>query len=193
MARKKKREVRKDNELGSFYDILSRYFAIFLVSLGNLWIFYFLFTPLTFYASAYILGLFYEVSAINQFIFVKQAVIEISKACVAGSAYYLLFMLDFSTRGIKLGKRLLVLIFTSFLLFALNIIRIIILALVKVNNIGFFDQLHAIFWYFVSVIYVFIVWVIASKVFKIEEVPFYSDFLYIKKLGGKKKVNSKKK
>lgn len=183
---------RKKDERAGIYDIASRYFIILLSSVGNLWIFYFVFAPLTLYPVAFLLKSFYDITVAGHFIFINKVVIEISKACVAGSAYYLLFMLNFITRGIRLKKRALIFLFTSFLLLGLNIIRIIILSLMKINDIMFFEQLHIFFWYFVSVVYVFVIWIIAVKVFKIESTPFYSDFLYLRGLGRNKKKVVKK-
>lgn len=189
--KKESKLSRKKSEKAGIYDVLSRYFIIFLSSIGNLWIFYFVFTPLTLYPVAFLLRLFYDITVVGHIIFTDKVAIEISNACVAGSAYYLLFMLNFITRGIRLKKRVLMFLFTSSLFLGLNIARIIMLSFMKIKEIIFFEQLHMLFWYFVSVVYVFIVWIMAVKAFKIKAVPFYSDFLYLRGLGKNKKKTSR--
>ncbi|MFH1249286.1 MAG: pacearchaeosortase [archaeon] len=188
MVEKEKKEKQKP------YDIPLRYLIIFIASISNLAIFYQVFTPLTLYPSAFFLSIFYDIQIMQNFIFLKAVVIEISKACVGGSAYYLLLLLNFITSGIRLRKRIGIFVFTSSLFLLLNIARIILLSVLKVNNFLFFDTLHVIFWYFVSVAYVFIVWIAAVKVFNIKSIPFYSDFMYIWGLSKNKpeKLKSKK-
>jgi hypothetical protein len=175
------------------YDIPLRYLIVFLASISNLAIFYAIFSPLTLYPSAFFLGIFQDVQIMNNFIFIKSVVIEISKACVAGSAYYLLLLLNMITSNIKLKKRIAIFVFTSSLFLLLNVSRVILLSLLKVNDFLFFDTLHVIFWYFVSVIYVFLVWIAAVKVFNITAIPFYSDFMYIWNLSNNKTQNLKSK
>lgn len=173
----------KKNEKKRVYEIAVRYLVIFLSALGNLRIFYFIFSPLTIFPVDFILRFFYDIITIHNFIFINGIIIDISDACVAGSAYFLLFMLNLLTSEIKLMRRIKLFLFTSALLLMLNIIRIIAFAFVLVNNIPFFEQLHIFFWHFISAVYVFIVWIIAVKMFNIKSIPFYSDFLYIRKLG----------
>ena len=40
---------------------------------------------------------------------------------------------------------------------------------------SFFDITHKVFWYFISTIFVVGIWFIEIKIFKIKEIPFYSD------------------
>ena len=58
-----------------------------------------------------------------------------------------------------------------------NIIRIdiLIIALVKYSS-NLFNTLHLFFWKVLSTIYVVILWIFLTKLFKIKEVPIYSDF-----------------
>jgi exosortase/archaeosortase family protein len=192
MAKKKKRVLRKrpvanrKEEKSGISGILLRYALALGSSLGNLWIFYFIFTPLTIYPVLWILQMFYPAAElVGNSVFIRGIVIEISKACVAGSAYFLLFMLNMITREIRVRKRILIFIFSSFLLLLLNIARIVVLSVMNVNDAELFEPLHMFFWYFVSVAYVFFVWIATIHVFKIKAIPFYSDFVYIKKLAKK--------
>lgn len=188
MLRRKKRGAGKKQISGKrAYELLLRYSVILLASLGNLWIFYFVFSPLTFYPLAFLLGFFYDLSTAGYYIIIRGIMFDIARACVAGSAYYLLFMLNLMTRDIRIKKRIAMFLFSSLLFLLLNIARVILLVFVRVNNLWFFEQLHMFFWYFVSTAYVFAVWVIMVKIFRIEAIPFYSDFIYLK--GLRKKPN----
>jgi len=183
MPGRRKRGTKKGGSCRGIYELLLRYAIILLASAGNLWIFYFIFTPLTFYPLVFLFGLFYHLPIENSYIFVNGIMLDIARACIAGSAYYLLFMLNLMTRGIRIKKRIIMFLFSSLLFLLLNIARIIILVFVRMNNLGFFEQLHMFFWYFVSTIYVFAVWIIMVKIFRIKAVPFYSDLVYLKELG----------
>lgn len=170
------------------YDILARYVFVFLVVLVSLSlpVFYFIFKPLTIWPVVSFLKMFYDVSIINHAkIVVENAGIEFIDACIASSAYLLLFILNFITREISLKKRILVFVFDSALLLIMNIFRIIALIIMSVNNSFLFDAVHKIFWYGVSTIYVFLIWILTIYVFKIKEIPFISDALFLLKLGKK--------
>jgi len=182
-GRRKRGAGQKQGSDKGVYELLSRYLTIILASLGNLWIFYFIFAPLTFYPLAFLLGFFYDLSTAGYYITIKGVMFDIARACVAGSAYYLLFMLNLMTRDIRIKKRIIMFLFSSLLFLLLNIARVIILVFVRVNNLWFFEQLHMFFWYFVSTAYVFAVWIIMIKIFRIEAIPFYSDLVYLKELG----------
>lgn len=170
-----------------FYSILVRYLILILAPLGNLFIFYFIFTPLTLYLSYFLIKIFFVEATIYQnFIFFGQYTISMIPACVAGSAYYLLLILNLSTPKIVFKKRILIL-FTSFLiLLILNSLRVFILALLLNYNISYFNTAHLFFWYLLSTLFVVGVWFLEVKLFKIEEIPFYTDIIKIKKLLYKK-------
>jgi len=167
---------------GDISDIVLRYLILVLVALPNLWLFYLILTPLTVYPVYWLLSLFYNASILNNdIILINQAIsIELVEACIAGSAYYLLLILNLSTPKIKTKKRIriLLLAFASFLI--VNILRIFILSLVAVSGSSFFDMTHRIFWYVLSTIFVVAIWFAEVKAFKIKDIPFYSDikFLY---------------
>ena len=72
-------------------------------------------------------------------------------------------------------------IFLSFGCFLiLNIARIFFLSIAYVNGYSWFDFTHKLFWYLGSSIFVVGIWFAEVKLFKIKQIPFYSDlkFLY---------------
>jgi len=108
------------------------------------------------------------------------------RACIAGSAYFLLFILNLSV-PMKLKKRIYSLAFSFFIFLAINIIRIFIFSLLLIDNFRYFDITHKIFWFALSGIIVFLVWILTIRVFKIKDIPFYTDIKYLYKLAKKKK------
>jgi len=165
-----------------FLDIIIRYVLLILLALPNLWIFYFVFTPLTVYPMYFLLNLFYDVSLVagNILLVNREIPIEFIKACIAGSAYYLLLILNLAIPKIKLRKRINMLLFAFGTLLFFNLLRIFILAFLAISGSSFFDVTHKLFWYSLSTIFVVAIWFTEVKLFKIKEIPFYSDlkFLY---------------
>ena len=180
---KKKRKRR--NNLGDFLNIFLRYFILILIALPGLFIFYFIFTPLTVYPVYFLLGLFFDVTFLSKInILINNIPIELISACIAGSAYYLLLVLNLSTPKIKLKKRICAILFSFAAFLILNILRIFILSSLAVTGFSYFNVTHTIFWYGFSTIIVVAIWFVEVKIYKIKEVPFYSDikFLYKKSL-----------
>tara|TARA_Y100000296_G_C5164950_1_gene254009 strand:+ start:1434 stop:1970 length:537 start_codon:yes stop_codon:yes gene_type:complete len=168
-------------KLTEFLDIFLRYLILVLIALPGLWIFYFVFAPLTIYPIYLILGLFLDVALLGNIILINNEIpIEIIDACIAGSAYYLLLILNLSTPKIDLKKRVKIIFISFASLLFVNILRILILILIFMYGFAFFDITHQFFWYFVSTIFVIGIWFVEVKMFKIKEIPFYSDlrFLY---------------
>ena len=159
--------------------LIFRYFLLVLVAVPNLYLFYFIFTPLTLFPLYFILKLFFDVSLVNNNILFQGFTIQLIDACIAGSAYYLLLMLNLSTPNIDVKKRFLIILasFSSFLV--LNILRIFLLSLLLFSGSNFFDITHKVFWYSISTIFVVLIWFINVKLFKIKEIPFYSDLKYL--------------
>lgn len=157
--------------------IFLRYLIILFAGLGNLFIFYKLLTPLTKYAVYYSLKPFIELSLVGNFIIYNSFAFELISACVAGSAFYLLFILIMSSYGIKAKTRLQLIIFSFFTLLILNILRIDLLILA--SNSVYFEFIHLFFWYFLSTIFVIIIWFLCIKLFKIKSIPVYTDFKLI--------------
>ena len=175
----------------SILGIFVRYIILLATAFPNLWIFYLIFTPLTVYPVYFLLKIFFGVSLISQIvILVGQTIpIEIIEACVAGSAYYLLLILNLTTGKIKTKTRVYMILFAFLSFLIVNIIRIFLLSLLAISGSSFFDITHIVFWYFISTIFVVAIWFIQVKIFRIKEIPLYSDIksLYIQATAKKKK------
>lgn len=184
---KKKRKLKNKN-LKKLFGIPLRYLILILVALPELFIFYFIFTPLTIYPVYFLLGLFFEVAIFsNIYLLVNNVPIELISACIAGSAYYLLLVLNLATPKIKLKTRISAILFSFIAFLILNILRIFVLGSLAATNFPYFDVTHSIFWYGFSTIIVVAIWFIETKIYKIKEIPFYSDIKYLYKESLKKK------
>ncbi len=174
------KKLKKDTR--NILDIISRYLILVLISLPNLWLFYFIFTSLTIYPVYFLANLFFEdVSLFGEIVIINGVAVEFIKACIAGSAYYLLLILNLSTPKINLKKRITMVLISFATLLIINIIRIFLLILVFFYGFAFFDITHKFFWYFMSTIFVIVIWFAEVKYFKIKEIPFYSDMKYLYK------------
>lgn len=168
-------------------DLFLRYSLIVLLGLGNLFIFYKVFYPLTFWPVSFLLSLIGNVNSfysLNLIMFNAIAV-NIVNACIAGAAYYLLFILVMSTPDLRIKKRILVILYCFVVFLFFNIIRIIIMALIS-DGI-YFESVHMFFWYFISIVFVILIWFHAIKLFKIKAIPVYSDIKFILKQVNKSK------
>jgi len=167
-------------KLTSVQELISRYLILLLVAIPNLYLFYLIFTPLTVYPVYIFFSLILETTLLDNIIIINNIAIELIKSCIAGSAYYLLLILNLAIPNIKLAKRIKMIsfAFATFLIF--NIIRIIILSWMALNTSDFFAITHKLTWYFLSVILVVGIWFSEVKIFKIKEIPFFTDikFLY---------------
>tara|TARA_Y100000034_G_scaffold80707_1_gene96816 strand:- start:2199 stop:2714 length:516 start_codon:yes stop_codon:yes gene_type:complete len=159
-------------------NLFIRYFILILVSIPNLWIFYFILTPLTIYPVYLLFNLFFDATLSGNIITIDRFSIELIDACIAGSAYYLLLILNLSTPKIKKRRKIILLSFITLLI--INILRIFLLGTAFVSGYPWFDVTHKLFWYFGSIIFVIGIWFTEVKLFKIKEIPIYSDikFLY---------------
>jgi exosortase/archaeosortase family protein len=166
--------------------MIIRYLACIAASINSLWIFYFVFTPLTVYPSYFILNLLYGATLVESTIIINGTFITLVDACIAGSAYFLLTALNLFTPGMTLKKRMLMLGFEFLSFWAVNILRIIILSVLFLNGFPYFTTAHLIAWHLVSAVFVILIWIASIKIFKVKEIPFYSDFMYIRDLGKKK-------
>ena len=162
-----------------FFNIFLRYLILIIVAIPNLWFFYFIFKPLTIYPVFFLLSLFFNASLSGNSILFNQISIEIINACIAGSAYYLLLILNLSIPKIKFNKRLKMIFLSFAFLLIANILRIFILSLIFINNPALFDITHKLSWYFGSIVFVIAIWFAEVKYFKIKEIPFYSDIKLI--------------
>ena len=181
--------------------VLLRYFILLILGIGNLFIFYTILTPLTVYPILTVIDNIYgadllrgdvtkacdllaninapnfitNAACMNTTIFFKGYFASIIPACIAGSAYYLLLILNLTTPMEK-RKRFYNLIFIIFSFLILNIIRIITFAIIFANK-GFeiFNLAHAATWYFGSTVLVILIWFLGVMLFKIKSVPIYTD------------------
>jgi len=166
--------------VASIMDIVSRYFILIICGILSTTIFYFLFTFVTIYPVYYLLKIFFDVSISSNTMLINNSFpIDLIGPCIAASAYYLLLILNLSTPNIKIGKRMGVLFFSFLALLLVNILRIFSLSVLFVNGVSFFDFAHKAFWYVGSVIFVVGIWFLSVKLFKIEDVPFYSDIAFL--------------
>ena len=180
-------------ESKKFFGILTRYLILILIGIPNLWLFYLIFTPLTIYPVFFLLSLFFNATLNNNIIILKNFLpIEIIPACVAGSAYYLLLILNLAI-PMKINKRLKMLLFSLLSLLIINILRIFLLSILFVSGTSLFDITHELFWYFGSLVFVVGIWFVGVKIFKIKEIPFYSDLQNTGLLKKIKKPKSSKK
>jgi len=158
-----------------YIDIFARYLIIILIALPNLFIFYKIFTPLTTLPVFFLINIFFNATLSGTTILLQHISIEIIPACVAGSAYYLLFILNLSVPQIKLSKRIKMVLFAFVTLLLVNIIRIFLLSLMAISGSSYFDITHKIFWYLLSIVFVVGIWFTEVKIFKIKQIPVYSD------------------
>ena len=165
-------------------DVIIRYSILLVIGIIGTPFFYSIFTFLTIEPVYLLLNIFFNPSLISNIIIINNLPIEIIGACVAGSAYYLLLILNLSMPGIKFGKRIMLLLFSFSLLLILNILRIFLLSVLYVSQFSLFDITHKLFWYVGSIVFVVGIWFLSVWIFKIKEIPFYSD---IKSLLNKKK------
>ena len=174
-------------------NIFLRYFILIILGIPNLWLFYFIFAPLTIYPIFFLLNLFYNAVLLGNVILVNGLFpIEIVDACIAGSAYYLLLVLNMAI-PMEIKKRLKILAFSFLSLLFINLLRIFVLSLIFLSGKSFFDITHLLFWYFGSIIFVVGIWFAGVKIYNIKEIPFYSDFLVILKKTKKRKRAKKNK
>jgi len=107
-------------------------------------------------------------------IFIKGFYATIIPACVAGAAYYFLLILNLTTpMGLKKRIGSILFLFSTFLF--LNILRIIIFAAIISEDFQYFNQAHTFTWYFGSTLLVILIWFTNVKIFKIKDIPVYTD------------------
>lgn len=178
-------------------DIFARYLLMILAALSNLWIFYAIFTPLTVYPVYWLTSIFLDVLLVLGHIpllLINYSIpIELVPACIAGAAYYLLFILNLSVPKITPIQRFKMLLFAFGSLLILNILRIILMIFLYVQEYPFFDVTHTIFWYGISTIFVVGIWFAEVKIYKIKDIPVYSDLKFIFSLSKKTRKQTKKK
>ena len=176
-------------EVKNILNIYVRYLILILVGLPNLWLFYLVFSPLTIYPVYFLLNLFFDATLSGNLILLNKTFpIEIIDACVAGSAYYLLLILNLAI-PMEIKKRTKMLLASFSGLLGLNILRIFFLSALFASGNSSFDITHKLFWFLGSTIFVVGIWFAGIKIFKIKEIPIYSD---LKNLGLLKKTKKSK-
>ncbi|MBI2670490.1 pacearchaeosortase [Candidatus Woesearchaeota archaeon] len=106
--------------------------------------------------------------------------LEFVRACIATSAYYLLALLILTTKGIGIKNSVKMFLIGSLLIFVMNVLRVTLLILVVINlGLDWFNLIHMTFWYILSSVYVFLVWLFLIKLYKIKNIPIYSDAKYL--------------
>ena len=158
-----------------FLMLFLRYFFLLVLGFNGLSFFYLILTPLTIHPVFFIISLFEEVSILQNIISFKGINIEIISACVAGSAYYLLTILNMTT-PMKPKQRIKSLLFLTISFLFLNILRIIIFSYLAVYGFSYFDFAHKFVWYFGSTILVVLIWFTNVHIFKIKSIPIFTDF-----------------
>jgi exosortase/archaeosortase family protein len=186
----------------SFKNLIVRYVLLVLLGIPSLFIFYFIFTPLTFYPVFFILKALYgavittgsttiacntianssilpnflsNIACIDTTLLFKGLYASIIPACIAGSAYYLLTILNLTTPMNKKTRiKSIIFLLSTFLI--LNILRIVFFAILFVNKgFEYFNIAHSATWYFGSTILVVLLWFSNVLLFKINSIPFFTD------------------
>jgi exosortase/archaeosortase family protein len=164
----------------TLYNILVRYAILLAVGIPNLYLFYLIFTPLTIYPVFVILNTISPSILSSNTVFFQDTPIRLIKACIAGSAYYLLTILNLTTpMPVKKRLRSLAFLFVAFLI--INIIRITIFSLLAASGFKYFEITHEVTWYLGSTLILVAIWFISIKIFKIKEIPVYTDFKFLYK------------
>ena len=154
--------------------IFLRYILLLLLGIF-LNLFYLVFIPLTIYPVYFILSLIYGITLSGTSLITSFGVIEIVRACIAGSAYYLLLILNLST-PMRLKIRIKSLLFILFSLLIINILRIILFSILFLQGFSYFNLTHLLVWYVLSIVFVTGIWILNIFLFKIKSIPIYSDF-----------------
>ncbi|MCX6741788.1 MAG: pacearchaeosortase [Candidatus Pacearchaeota archaeon] len=179
--------MKKENIL--FLDVLIRY-AVIAASIFVIPLFYFALKTPTTQVLYFIMHFFYNVNVngniLTFFISGNLFNVEIIDACVAGSAFFLLLILNLSTKGISFIKRVYLFLFDALILFLVNIIRLMVIIPLYLQESAFFPIAHQIFWYGLSIIFVIVIWLFGTRVFRIREIPVYSDVCWL--IGKSKKA-----
>jgi len=161
------------------FNILFRYLILLVLTAFSLPIIYKIFTPLTIDTTVSLLRTLYEVTTNNTILIIEsRTFIQIIPACVAGSAYLLLLILNL-TLPMKFEKRIYSIFLSFLILFILNILRIFLLSILYHNQTPYVDFTHKLFWYGLSTVFVILIWFFIVKIFRIKEIPVYTDFKYL--------------
>lgn len=149
----------------------------------NFNLFYYIFSPLTFYLSYYTVKLIgYNPLLGENGFYIDNVFLKFIPACTAASAYFLLVLLILLTKDIGFFKGIFLFLFGSFVILVVNIIRIdfLIYLLIEYGS-DVFNTLHLFIWKVLSSVFVALLWIFMCNYFKVKEIPIYSDFKEIRK------------
>lgn len=164
-------------------DIILRYALILIVLFMGVNFSYFIFSEPTVNLSYYLIKSVHNSAVLlGADIFIEGKIISIVGACIAGSAYLLLFVLNLSIPNITIEKRIYMVLGSFLIFFLLNILRIFYLAVLYINESAHFDFSHKVLWYFGSTIMIVLLWFLEVWIFRIKEIPIYSDVKEIFKI-----------
>lgn len=189
MVKNKRATLKKSFYFSEYFSIFIRYLLIILIAIPNMYLFYLIFTSLTVYSVYFLLALFYDATLSGVNILINELTIKIIDACVAGSAYYLLFMLNLSVPKISIKLRTKMIFYSFAILFLLNVFRIFFLSILAINGSVYFDFAHKLFWYVLSTVFVVVIWFWEVYHFKIKEIPLFSDLKFLYSKSAFKKVS----
>ncbi len=160
---------------------LLRYLILFFLASGSLNLIYSLVTIPTIKAVLAVIKSQHPDAALlaNTISFGNTEIILIP-ACIAGAAYYFLFILNLTT-PMPIKKRILSLLFLLLSFFSLNVSRIAFFSYLAVSGNYFFNAAHFFTWYLGSTIILILLWFAAVYSFKIKSIPVYTDIKAILK------------
>jgi len=178
---RQKKQSAKNRKIITVKGLIARYLILIAVAIPGLWLFYKIFTPVTVWPVYWLLNLLYETFLFSDIVLLIDWIfpIELIPACIAGSAYYLLLVLNLATPKIKPKIRVYAVLFSFVAFLVINILRIFILSIMAYTGSSFFDAAHQFLWYSVSTLFVVGIWFAEVKLFKIKEIPFYSDLKFL--------------
>ncbi len=151
----------------------------YLILLGlmfSLPLIYAILTPITMNIFVFLLKYNYNsvVTFKNLIILNYNYYLQIIPACIAGAAYLLLLILNF-TVTMPIKKRILSLLFSLLALFIINILRLLFFSFLYTSGSPFFDFTHKLVWYVLSTFFVIGIWFLTTRIFSIKKIPVYSD------------------
>jgi exosortase/archaeosortase family protein len=144
-------------------------------------IFYNVFLPLTIWPVYLLLKLldFNAIISSNMIMLDNLPLLFIS-ACIAPYAYYLMLALIMLTKDILPLTRIKMLLLASLLILSANVARIILLIyILSAFGNDAFQTVHIALWFFISTLYIAILWLLLAYIFKIKSIPVYSDFKFL--------------
>lgn len=176
-----------DKDTKKILSLFTRYAILLIIVFLGVELFYAFFAPLTIYGTYWMFELFFNATLNGNLILINGIFpIEIIGACVAGSAYALLMILNLTTPGISFKNRVYSILLSFAIILVLNLLRIFLLGNVYVFDFSSFDFLHSFFWYFLSIVFVVCTWFAQVRIFNIKDIPVYTDLKYLYNLATSK-------